>query len=150
MTVKTNLNEALEDLRRRGYRLTPQREAILRVFQTVPSGTHLSAEDLHQHVADSGISLATTYRTLKLLASMGLLRELDLAEGHKHYEPNTPQSAPHHHLVCVSCSQAIEFEKTELYDLGLQVANAHGYRMLDVQYKVYGVCAACDARETRK
>jgi Fur family ferric uptake transcriptional regulator len=150
--VKADLAAVQEDLRRRGYRVTPQRETILRVFQDLPEGTHLSAEELYTHLTerDSGISLATAYRTLKLLASIGLLRELDFAEGHKHYELNTPQEAPHHHLVCVSCSQAIEFEGEELYALGLKMAETHGFAMIDVQYKVHGVCPDCQLQGGRR
>lgn len=146
--MKTDLTRVQEDLRRRGYRITPQRETILEVFQSLPEGTHLSAEELYERLQmqESGISLATAYRTLKLLASIGLLRELDFAEGHKHYELNTPQEAPHHHLVCVGCSQAIEFDGDELYDMGLQVASTHGFTMIDVQYKVFGLCPACQKR----
>lgn len=72
-SLKAELNE-------RGWRLTPQREEILRVFQNLPAGEHLSAEDLYNHLLskNSPISLSTIYRTLKLMARMGLLRELDL------------------------------------------------------------------------
>lgn len=150
--MKADLARVQEDLRRLGYRMTPQRETILHVFQDLPEGTHLSAEELYDKLKlrDSGISLATTYRTVKLLASIGLLRELDFAEGHKHYELNTPQSAPHHHLVCLGCSQAIEFEHEALYELGLNVADAHRFTMVDVQYKVFGLCPTCQQTGGRR
>ena len=159
-SVRTDRTGMHEQVRRLGFRLTPQRQTILDIFHDLPEGTHLSAEELHDRlkigasgirqscdegglVVDKPISLATTYRTLKLLASIGLLRELDFAEGHKHYEVGTPQQAPHHHLICVACSQAIEFTKDELYDMGVHVAGAYGFRMIDIQYKVYGVCPGC-------
>ena len=83
--VKAELNE-------KGWRMTPQRETILHVFQNLPNGNHLSAEDLFKVLQNRGekISLSTIYRTLKLMARMGILRELELAEGHKHYEINQP------------------------------------------------------------
>lgn len=150
--MRANLTQVQEDLRRRGYRLTPQRETILQIFEGLPEGTHLSAEELYEHLKgrDSGISLATAYRTLKLLASLGLLRELDFAEGHKHYELSTPQEAPHHHLICVGCSQAIEFGHDELYGLGLSVSETYGFTMIDVQYKVYGLCPECQQKGGRR
>ena len=82
-SLKAELNE-------KGWRLTPQRETILQVFQNLPKGNHLSAEDLYNLLQGEGemISLSTIYRTLKLMARMGILRELELAEGHKHYEVN--------------------------------------------------------------
>ena len=145
MTARADLARVQEDLRRLGYRMTPQRETILQVFQELPEGTHLSADALHERLrrADGGISLATTYRTLKLLASVGLLRELELAAGLKQNELAGAQAAPHHHMVCVACTTAIEFEQDTLYQLGLDVAGAYGFRLIDVQYKLHGLCPAC-------
>ncbi|NDD21406.1 MAG: transcriptional repressor, partial [Synechococcaceae bacterium WBA_3_309] len=71
------------DLHGRGQRLTPQRQRVLDLFERVGAGHHLSAEDVHLQLlrADARVSLATVYRTLRLLASMALLRELELPEG---------------------------------------------------------------------
>lgn len=149
---RTDRARLQEDLRRLGYRMTPQREEILQVFQELDEGTHLNAEELHEQLKrrDSGISLATTYRTIKLLASIGVLRELDFAEGHKHYELSTMQGAPHHHLICVSCSRAIEFERQELHGLAMDVAKLNGFTMIDVQYKVFGLCPECQQQGGRR
>jgi len=57
-SLKAELNE-------KGWRLTPQREMILNVFQNLPKGEHLSAEDLYNVLQEegAGISLSTIYRT---------------------------------------------------------------------------------------
>ena len=80
------------ELNSKGWRLTPQREIILQVFQNLPRGNHLSAEELHGLLEQRGetVSLSTVYRTVKLMTRMGILRELELAEGHKHYELAPP------------------------------------------------------------
>ena len=80
-------NSLKAELNSRGWRLTPQREKILHVFQNLPRGNHLSAEELYNLLEkrDEGISLSTIYRSVKLMSRMGILRELELAEGHKHY-----------------------------------------------------------------
>lgn len=103
--LKAELNE-------RGWRLTPQREIILKTFQNLPEGNHLSAEDLCDLLGKAGdpISLSTIYRTLKLMARMGILRELELSEGQKRYEINQPAPHHHHHLICVRCAKTIEFK----------------------------------------
>lgn len=149
MSTRASFHSVQENLRQRGYRLTPQRETILQLFQELPEGTHLSAEELHMRLQShaNSISLATTYRTVKLLASLGLLRELDFAEGHKHYEIATSEEAPHHHLICVKCSQAIEFEQAALFELGQAVADSHRFQLRDVQLKVFGVCPNCQESE---
>lgn len=128
-------------LKKHGFRLTPQRETILNIFQTLPRGKHLSAEDLYGLLQGKGerISLATVYRTVKLMAQMGILRELELAEGHKHYEINQP-SPPHHHLVCVRCHKTIEFINDLVLDVGDKQANSAAYDLLDCQLTIHAIC----------
>jgi Fur family transcriptional regulator, ferric uptake regulator len=129
-------------LNQRGFRLTPQRQTILHIFQTLPQGNHLSAEDLYQILRQQGerISLSTVYRTLHVMAFMGILRELELAEGHKHYELNSGDSSQHHHLVCVQCNRTLEFESDLIDRIGIRQAQAEGYHLLDCQLTVYSVC----------
>ncbi|MEM7553382.1 MAG: transcriptional repressor [Cyanobacteria bacterium P01_A01_bin.84] len=137
-SLKAELNE-------RGWRLTPQRETILQIFQQLPQGEHLSAEDLY-HKLDSegeGISLSTIYRTLKLMARMGILRELDLAEGHKHYEINQPYPHHHHHLICIRCNETTEFKNESILKTGAKTAQKEGYHLLDCQLTIHGVCPKC-------
>ncbi|MGB3298958.1 MAG: Fur family transcriptional regulator [Phormidesmis sp.] len=146
-------DEALKDeLNARGYRLTPQRQKVLSIFMALTQGEHLSAEDLHKTLKEDNasrsasvenhISLSTVYRTLHLMVSMGLLRELELAEGHKHYELNRPLRE-HHHIVCLHCNQTLEFEENSVAEIGEKTAKDAGYHVLDCQLILYGICADC-------
>jgi Fur family transcriptional regulator, ferric uptake regulator len=137
-SLKVELNE-------RGWRLTPQRETILHIFQNLPNGNHLSADDLHRRLQDQGenISLSTIYRTLKLMARMGILRELELAEGHKHYELNQPYPHHHHHLICVRCNTTIEFKNDPVLRIGAKTARREGFHLLDCQLTIHALCPPC-------
>lgn len=137
-SLKAELNE-------RGWRLTPQRETILQVFQNLPKGEHLSAEDLYELLQEEGegISLSTIYRTVKLMARMGILRELELAEGHKHYEINQPYPHHHHHLICVRCNKTIEFKSDSILKVGMKTTTKEGYHLLDCQLTIHAVCPTC-------
>jgi Fur family ferric uptake transcriptional regulator len=137
-SLKAELNE-------RGWRLTPQRETILQIFQNLPKGNHLSAEDLYNLLQSQGesISLSTIYRTLKLMARMGILRELELAEGHKHYEINQPSPHHHHHLICVRCNKTIEFKNDSILRTGTRTAKKEGYHLLDCQLIIHAICPTC-------
>jgi len=137
-SLKAELNE-------RGWRMTPQREVILGVFKDLPRGEHLSAEDLHTRLQEQAqaISLSTIYRTVKLMARMGILRELELAEGHKHYELNQPYPYHHHHLICVRCNKTIEFKNDSILKIGTKAATREGYHLLDCQLTIHAVCPAC-------
>ena len=125
--------------------MTPQRETILQIFQDLPKGEHLSAEDLYNRLQQMGekISLSTIYRTLKLMARMGILRELELGEDHKHYEINQPYPHHHHHLICVKCNKTIEFKSDSILKVGSKTANKEGYHLLDCQLTIHAVCPAC-------
>ena len=132
------------ELNSKGWRMTPQRETILKVFQELPEGNHLNAEELHAQLEEAaGISLSTVYRTLKLMARMGILRELELAEGHKHYEINQPYPHHHHHLVCVKCYQTIEFKSNPILTIGSKAAQERGFKLLDCQLTIHAVCPEC-------
>ena len=139
--LKNQLNE-------RGLRFTPQRLKILQIFQALPRGEHWSAEELHGQLVEQNenISMSTVYRTLHVMTNMGILRELELAEDHKHYELNRASSDHHHHLICVHCNQTIEFTEEIIDYIGGKQANSMGYHVLDCQLNLYGVCAKCQNR----
>jgi len=136
---------ALKDaLNAKGYRSTPQRQKVLSIFMSLTQGEHLSAEDLHKTLEEDGesISLSTVYRTLHLMVYMGLLRELELAEEHKHYELNRPLR-DHHHIVCVHCNKTLEFTEDSVAEIGEKTAKTAGYHVLDCQLTLYGICSHC-------
>ncbi|MDY6781164.1 MAG: transcriptional repressor [Cyanobacteriota bacterium] len=130
------------ELNSRGWRLTPQREKILHVFQNLPRGNHLSAEELYNLLdqRQEAISLSTIYRSVKLMARMGILRELELAEGHKHYELNQPYPHHHHHLVCIQCNKTVEFKNDSILKQSLKQAEKEGVQLIDCQLTVMTIC----------
>jgi Fur family ferric uptake transcriptional regulator len=144
MAVYTS-NSLKAELNERGWRLTPQREVILNVFQNLAKNRHLSAEDLYNLLQDEGdpISLSTIYRTVKLMARMGILRELEFAEGHKHYELNQPYPHHHHHLICVKCNKTIEFKNESVLKIGSKTSEKEGFHLLDCQLLIHAICPQC-------
>lgn len=142
-SVSLELKERLmASLREKGLRLTPQREAVVELFLSVPEGEHLSVDETHQLLqkADAGISLATTYRTLNTLVGMGVLRELDFSEDHKHYELIRNPDSPHHHIICMDCGKTAEFESPEVLALAQRIALEKNITLVDVQLKIFAHC----------
>jgi len=138
-----SIQEIHKILKQKGSRLTPQREYILDVFFKSAKGFHLSVEDIHKALLKrpnaTSVSLATVYRTVKVLYLMGILREVDLAEGHKHYELASSQDH-HHHIVCLNCNKTIEFFNEEVNKLAREIAKAHDVEVQDVELKIFGKC----------
>jgi Fur family transcriptional regulator, ferric uptake regulator len=143
--------EALRStLHGRGQRLTPQRQRVLALFERIGEGSHLSAEEVHQRLlrADERVSLATVYRTLRLLSSMELLRELELPEGGRRFElASDDDHRDHHHLVCVGCGHTAEFESQAVLQAGEAAAQANGFRLLACVLNVRALCPRCAAAE---
>jgi Fur family ferric uptake transcriptional regulator len=144
--IATERPDPVLSLRKKGLRVTAQRELIMRVFSELPNGMHLSAEELHGKLneQDSNVSLATAYRTLNLLTTLGLLRELYLAEGHKHYELKL-ENVPHQHIVCLKCNSTVEFEDFRIEEAGKQIGAKHNFKVIDAQFKISGICQNCCA-----
>ncbi len=149
--LENQTEELLANLRKQGYRITSQRETIIRIFQEA-DGKHLSAEDVHEilYRQDENISLATTYRTLRVLVTMNILRELDFAESHKHYELIEKDSPPHHHIICLNCNETIEFEDERINELGRSIAKKFGVELLDMQFQIFANCPEKVNSEKRK
>lgn len=143
------LRSSLHD---RGQRLTPQRERMLVLFERLGEGRHLSAEEAHQRLRALGepVSLATVYRTLRLLSGMGLLKELELAEGGRRFELAGQEERHHHHLVCVRCGRIEEFENTAVLAAAAAAAAEHGFRLLEGVLNVRALCPSCAASEPRE
>ncbi|MEB3166794.1 MAG: Fur family transcriptional regulator [Cyanobacteriota bacterium] len=140
------LRSSLHD---RGQRLTPQRQRVLGLFERIGEGSHLSAEEVHQRLLRSSerVSLATVYRTLRLLSSMGLLQELELPEGGRRFELASDAHPDHHHLVCVRCGRTEEFESGAVIAAGETAAGQHGFRLLECVLNVRALCPLCAAVE---
>lgn len=132
-------------LNQQGLRLTGPRQKILDLFIMTPDGEHLSAEDIHCQVTTKGekISYSTIYRALHMMVDLGIMREVELAEGRKYYELKTSLAKQHHHLVCVQCGEVHEFEDHRVTKASRQETLGHGFLLRDCQFTVYGICQTC-------
>lgn len=134
----------LDELVRRGVRITRQRRVLVSIMQESPR--HLDAASLLALAKrqDPEINLATVYRTLSLLKHCGLIDELDLMhlEGEKHYyEAKT--SSDHCHLACFGCGAILEYASPALDRLKAQIASDSGFRIRVARLELGGLCQRC-------
>ena len=129
-----------------GKRMTPQRKKILALFEGLGSGVHLSAEEVHAHLtsASKRVSLATIYRTLRLLVKMGFLNELELSEGGHRFELLSHDNPDHHHLICIHCGRTEEFESNEVIQAGQKAAKKFGFKLIESTLNVRALCSMCN------
>ena len=121
-----------------GYRVTPQRRAILQVLDA--ERCHPTAEQIYAQVklAMPDMSPATVYNTVRELVKMGVLLELDLGTGERHYDVCT---SPHAHLLCVQCGR-IEDVFLDSYAT-LSPEQSQGFQVLDTRITFRGHCPDC-------
>lgn len=121
----------------KGLRITEQRRVIAKVLSE--SEDHPDVEALHARAAeiDSGISIATVYRTVRLFEEAGILERHDFGDGRSRYEAAADEH--HDHLIDVETGKVIEFVDQELEELQRQIADKLGYRLVDHRMELYGV-----------
>jgi Fur family ferric uptake transcriptional regulator len=121
----------------KGLRITEQRRVIARVLSE--SEDHPDVEALHARAAaiDSGISIATVYRTVRLFEEAGILERHDFGDGRARYE--AAAETHHDHLIDVETGTVIEFADDELEALQKKIAERLGFRLVDHRMELYGV-----------
>ena len=135
--------QLIEKLRMNGYKITPQRQEIMKAILSCP--VPQSAEEIHQKVTEKhpNISLDTVYRNLNVLLSINLICKLNHIEGKSCYEINKLNSH-HHHLVCLKCgaSEPVDFCPLEYFDQK-KFLQEKDFEIKEHRFEIYGYCAAC-------
>jgi Fur family transcriptional regulator, ferric uptake regulator len=128
-------------LRTEGYRLTPQRRMVWEVLRR--SDHHLTAEEIHAEVLKTApdFNLTSVYRTLTLLAELGMVKEVQLGGSKGHWEVNHPDDE--FHLVCKLCGRVQHHPSEMVEQVRSHLARRHGFVAEDVDLVVHGVCADC-------
>jgi Fur family transcriptional regulator, peroxide stress response regulator len=140
---ESRYQEMLAQLKIRGCRITSHRLALLRLVAV--SEGHPTAMQLYERlrVQFPTVSLSTIYKTLALLKEDGQVLEIDLRDDSR-YDGNKP--FPHPHLICTSCGRITDGDGlAALENIGQQIADQYGFRVLRQQQIFYGLCPDCQA-----
>ena len=126
-----------QTLRNRGYRMTPQRLAIL---QALHHGGHLSPSQVFERVHQTGMTETTVYRTLEFLAGNGVVSPTQVGGGHLTYEL---AGHDHHHLVCRVCGAQMDLEPGSLNKAISRIEQQTGYKVETGHLTLFGLCPEC-------
>ncbi len=119
-----------------GLKMTGQRRVIARVLSDAED--HPDVEELYRRASslDSRISIATVYRTVRLLEERGILERRDFGGGRARYEPT--EHGRHYHLIDVDTGRVIEFEGGEHDQLMARIAETLGFDLVSTRLEIYG------------
>ncbi|MGN0144973.1 MAG: Fur family transcriptional regulator [Clostridium sp.] len=138
-----------EDLKKKGYKLTPQRRSIVDTI-IKNEGKHLTAEEIYDEVKKDcpEIGLATVYRTVLLLEELNVVSRLELNDGCSRYEiVHSNETHRHHHLICNICHKVLEVQDDLLEDLEANIEKDYKFKILDHSVKFYGICDECQNKQ---
>lgn len=119
-----------------GLKMTGQRRVVARVLSE--ASDHPDVEELYRRASalDSRISIATVYRTVRLLEEKGILERRDFGGGRARYEPT--EHGQHHHLIDVESGKVIEFQDAEHERLLQSIARRLGFSLVSMRLELFG------------
>lgn len=123
-------------------RATPERFAILDAV--LQSQGHFDVEGLYYRLITNGVkvSRATVYNTLELLQECGLVSKYRFAENTSRYEKAFGRPH-HHHMICLSCGDIIEFTNDRLEHIQEEVAAGKEFTIQSTTIQIFGTCSKC-------
>lgn len=134
-------------IRKRGYKITPQRRAVIKAI----AGTyeHLTPAEIHKKARRDNpkIGLVTVYRTMEIMADVGLICELHSGGNCRSYLLRRP-SGHHHHLICSDCGQVVDFVNCDLSDLERRLSRETGFELESHLLEFLGCCPQCQKLPT--
>lgn len=131
-----------ERLRQQGHRLTPQRLLVLKAVKDHQH--HLTAEEIHAEVVGQQpyIDIATVYRSLQWLQSVGLVSPITIGDGRQRFEYRHHDDT-HHHLICQQCGGEIQIPDELLAALRDEIRQHYGFSVECEHMAFHGTCAHC-------
>lgn len=138
-------SQMLTNLKAHNHKLTPQRLAVARIL--AHSHGHPNVETIFEQLQKNypTMSLATVYRNVVLLKSLGEVLEIGFPDGSNRYDGNRPY--PHPHVICIRCKEIIDPDLSILKDLEDEVSRTTGYQILSHRLDFFGICDLCRDKE---
>jgi Fur family ferric uptake transcriptional regulator len=135
-------NKIASILRQQGYKITPQRRAVLNTIAL--SHDHLTPAAIYKKVHEEhpGIGLVTVYRTLDILTELGLICEVHAEGNCRSYLMRRP-SEHHHHLICSDCGTVTDFTDCDLSNLEQRLARETRFEIKGHLLEFTGRCHNC-------
>lgn len=130
----------IEELRRRGLRITRPRRAVAAVLAETHDD-HLTAEELRRRAqiqAGKPIDPSTIYRIIEVLEEAGSLFHVHL--GHGAGVLHLSHGKPHHHLVCEVCGRTVDLAWEEVAPFIDRIESDHGFRADSFHFALVGTC----------
>lgn len=124
------------ELRKVGLKVTLPRVKILQILEN-STARHMSAEDVYKALIEAGedVGLATVYRVLTQFETAELVARHNFDSGHSVFE--LARGDHHDHMVNMENGEVIEFTNEQIERLQHEIAETHGYDLIDHSLVLY-------------
>ena len=135
---------AADRLRDEGQRYTTQRRGLVDLLVEVEQP--LTIPQLLER--QPGLSQSSAYRNLAVLERAGVVHRIAGADGFARYELTEDLTGHHHHLICSTCGEVVDFEVSDQVERDLDVAlhraaQRVGFQVSGHRLDLVGTCATC-------
>lgn len=147
--AELSLKSIKSQLQEGGFKLTPQREATVKVLLEKEKD-HLSAEEIFMYLRRKhpDIGLATVYRTLEILTQLNVTNRVVFEDGLARYDLRRGDSHHfHHHLLCMECGNIEEIHEDLLMEVERDVEARYHFLVKDHRLTFHGICQKCQAKK---
>lgn len=131
--------EFIDVLRKKGYKVTPQR---IELFKIIKASKHPTVDEVYQKVKTTypTVSPATVYKTIELLKGIGEVQEIGVVDGKILYETNT---TPHINLHCINCNRIEDIGSDLTEKLVKDIQNKTKSKIVGLSINFYVYCSEC-------
>lgn len=137
--IRNKSRDVFAELQAQGHKLTQPRRLVIETL--VGQSRAMTANDLHQVLAERGVSLASIYRTLELMAQLHLAEPVRQSGDEARYVACRPEH--HHHVICTHCWRVADVDSCLLEPVARAIQEASQFDVESHILEFYGCCAAC-------
>jgi Fur family ferric uptake transcriptional regulator len=129
-------------LRQQARKITGPRQAILEILRRREHP--LATRQIFAALPQGRCNLATIYRAVHLLETMGMVKRFDFGDGVARFElVGENDGGHHHHLVCTRCAGVVEIEECFPREIERRVAARNGFKAVTHKLEFFGLCPSC-------
>jgi len=145
MKLQERMESISQKFVEKGYKMTTQREATVRVLLE-HENDHLSSEEIYLLVKGiyPEIGIATVYRSLELLTELRIVEKMSFGKRVALFDLRSEeQTHMHHHLICTVCRKMEEIKDDWLSELEERLERELGFKVMDHRLEFTGVYQNC-------
>lgn len=135
-----NVKQALDLLKKHGYKYTNKRELMMDIF--LQESRYLSAKEVLDRMQGDfpGLSFDTVYRNISIFERLGIIEGTEW-DGERRYRFHCNRDSHHHHIICTKCGRTREIQVCPMNGIFGEPDN---FEITGHKFEIYGICADCE------